>query len=85
MKTNKAFRSYEPDQLLLLPPVMAEWLTEDHLVYFVCEVVVRELGLSGIFWRYDGVQGGFPTYHPQIIAGVFFCMHTVWRRQVHGS
>jgi hypothetical protein len=31
------------------------------------------------------VQGGFPTYHPQIIAGVFFCMHTVWRRQVHGS
>jgi hypothetical protein len=46
MKTDKAFRSYDPDQLLLLPPVMAEWLPEAHLAYFVCEeVVVRELGL----------------------------------------
>ncbi len=27
----KTFRPYEPDQLLLLPPSLADWVPEDHL------------------------------------------------------
>ena len=42
-------RSYRPvvrDQEFLLPPNMAEWLSDDHLVWFVLDVVER-LDTSG--------------------------------------
>jgi len=38
---DRTFRPYEPDQLLLLPPSLGEWLPEDHLAYFVSDVVIR--------------------------------------------
>ena len=39
------FRPYEPDQPLLLPPSLREWLPRDHLVWFISETV-DELDLS---------------------------------------
>ena len=48
MKTQTAFRAYEPDQLLLLAPDLREWLPPDHLVYFVRDVA-HELDLSAIY------------------------------------
>ncbi len=33
------FKPYEPDQILLLPPSLLDWLPEDHLVYFLADVV----------------------------------------------
>jgi hypothetical protein len=27
----KTFRPYEPDQMLLMPPSLADWVPEDHL------------------------------------------------------
>ena len=35
----KGYRPYLPDQDLLLPPSLREWLPEEHLVYFVSDVV----------------------------------------------
>ena len=35
----KTFRPYEPDQLLLMPPSLADWVPEDHLARFVSDVV----------------------------------------------
>jgi transposase len=35
----KTFRPYQPDQLLLLPPSIQEWLPEGHLARSVSEVV----------------------------------------------
>jgi hypothetical protein len=35
----KTFRPYHPDQLLMLPPSLQEWLDPDHLVYFVSGLV----------------------------------------------
>jgi len=69
MKTQTTFRSYEPDQLLLLPEDMREWLPEDHLAHFVRDVVA-ELDLSEIFARYDGSKGGYPPYHPTMMTGL---------------
>ena len=43
---SKQYRPYEPDQRLLLPPNLDEWLPEDHMARFVRDVV-GELGL----WR----------------------------------
>ena len=34
-----SFRPYAPDQELLLPPSLNEWLAEGHLAYFISDVV----------------------------------------------
>jgi hypothetical protein len=40
MKTQQTpFRPYNPDQLLLLPPDMTHWLPQEHLVYFIQDLV----------------------------------------------
>ena len=44
---SKGYRPYLPDQDLLLPPSLQEWLAEDHLVYFVSDVV-NQLDLSAV-------------------------------------
>ena len=36
---SKAYRPYEPDQQMPLPPALKEWLPTDHLAYLVSDVV----------------------------------------------
>jgi transposase len=69
VKTQTAFRAYERDQLLLLPPDMTQWLPQDHLVYFIRDVV-HELDLSAIYAGYNGSKGGQPPYHPEMMVGL---------------
>jgi hypothetical protein len=35
----KTYRTYLPEQDFVLPPSLREWLPEDHLAYFVSDVV----------------------------------------------
>jgi hypothetical protein len=56
METTR-FRSYAPDQLLLLPPDLREWLPEGHAAYFILDVL-GELDLSEIYGSYDSTKGG---------------------------
>ncbi len=42
----RRYRAYDPEQDLLLPPSLRQWLDDDHLVYFVSDVV-DQLDLSG--------------------------------------
>ena len=35
---SKTFRPYDPDQQLLLPAALQEWLPPDHLAYFISDV-----------------------------------------------
>jgi len=44
---DKSYRTYQPDQVFLLPPSMRDWLPDGHLVYFVLDVV-EGLDLSAI-------------------------------------
>ncbi|MEY4687631.1 MAG: hypothetical protein RIR76_1654 [Verrucomicrobiota bacterium] len=44
---DKSYREWSPDQILLLPPSMRDWLPPGHLVHFVADVV-GELDLSAI-------------------------------------
>ena len=48
----KTFRPYEPRQVHLLPASPHDWLPEDHLAYFLLDVV-GELDLCPIFAHYD--------------------------------
>jgi hypothetical protein len=53
----KTCRPYDPDQQLLLPAALQEWLPPDHLAYFVSDVV-DQLDLSAIMARYQGERAG---------------------------
>jgi transposase len=84
MKTQTTFRPYSPEQLLLLPPDMARWLPEDHLVYFIRDVE-RQLDLSGIYGSYDGTQGGNPAYDPGMMTTLLiyaYCVGVVSSRKI---
>ena len=60
---SKTFRPYDPNQQLLLPAALQEWLPPDHLAYFSVDVV-DQLDLSAITGRYQGEQHGGPPHHP---------------------
>lgn len=61
----RTFRPYQPEQTLLLPPSIEEWLPAGHLARFVREVV-SELDLRAIEEAY--AEGpGQPPYHPRLM------------------
>jgi transposase len=64
----KIFRPYDPDQLLLMPPALADWIPEDHLARFVSDVV-DTLDLTAIEATY-AEERGYPPYHPQMMVKV---------------
>jgi transposase len=65
----KTYRPYLPNQDFLLPPSLRDWLPEDHLVYFVSDLV-DELDLSAITTVYEDEERGFPPYHPVMLTKV---------------
>ena len=76
MKTPTTFRPYDPDQLLMLPPDLSEWLPDDHLAYFVRDVV-SQLDLSAFYRAYDGRKGGQPPYNPEMMAALLIYAYCV--------
>src|ERR1700687_1043590 len=65
----KSYRPYHPDQEFLLPPSLREWLPENHLVYFVSDVV-DNLNLSALDAVYGDEQRGQPPYDPRMMTKV---------------
>jgi transposase len=65
----KTYRAYLPEQDLLLPPSLRDWLPEDHLAYFVCDVV-EQLDLSAIESVYEEEERGQPPYHPRMMTKI---------------
>lgn len=55
----KQFKEYNPNQLLLLPPSLQDWLPRDHLAYFISEVV-EQFDLSAIYGAYESSRGQPP-------------------------
>jgi len=73
---SKTFRPYEPDQIILMPASMQEWLPSDHLAYFISDVV-DHLDLSAIMERYAGEERGYPPYHPAMMVKVLLYAYCV--------
>ena len=65
----KTYRAYLPEQDLLLPPSLRDWLPEDHLAYFVSDVV-EQLDLSAIESVYEAEERGQPPYHPRMMTKI---------------
>jgi transposase len=63
---NKAFRTFDPDQDLLLPPSLDDWLPAEHMARFVAELVDEHLDLSRIRAGYTEGKGA-PPYDPRLM------------------
>jgi transposase len=72
---NKTFRAFAPDQMLLLPPSLGEWLPEDHLARFVAELVDEVLDLRPILASYTE-RRGFPPYDPRLMVRLLIYGYT---------
>ena len=66
MGSAKTFRRFDPDQILLLPPSLDEWLPDGHLARFVAELVGEALDLSALYGDYTEVRG-YPPYDPRLM------------------
>jgi len=70
------FKPYQPDQVLLLPPSLADWLPADHLAYFVSDVI-DQLDLSEIERSYETDRRGQPAYHPHMMTKLLIYAYCV--------
>jgi len=61
----KKFKDYQPNQMFLLPPDPRDWLPEDHLAFFVSDVV-DQLDLSSITSYYNSNRGQ-PPFNPAMM------------------
>jgi len=80
----KTYRPYSPDQMFLLPPSLRDWLPENHLVYFVSDVV-DNLDLSEIESVYEKEDRGYPPYHPHMMTKVLvyaYCIGVYSSRKI---
>jgi transposase len=80
----KSYRPYYPDEDLLLPPSLREWLPENHLSYFVSDVV-DNLDLSAMDAVYGSEKRGQPPYDPQMMTKVLlygYCVGVFSSRRI---
>jgi transposase len=72
----KTYRPHIPEQDLLLPPSLREWLPEDHLAFFVSDLI-DQLDLSAITTGYEDEERGYPPYHPVMLTKVLVYAYCV--------
>ena len=80
----KTFRTYLPEQNLLLPASLRDWLPDDHLSYFVSDVV-DQLDLSAIESVYEEEDRGQPPYHPRMMIKILvygYCVGVFSSRRI---
>jgi transposase len=81
---SKTFRPYAPRQGYLLAPSPMDWLAEDHLAYFILDVV-GELDLKPIFAHYERELRGYPPHHPRMMLALLlygYCVGVCSSRQI---
>jgi transposase len=61
------YRAYQPEQSYLLPASPSDWLPENHLAFFISEVV-DEMELSAFYGRHEeGDPRGNQPFHPAMM------------------
>lgn len=72
-----SFKEYNQDQPFLLPLSLHDFLSDEHLVRVINEVV-NELDLRGLYDRYSAL--GCSAYHPQMMLKIFFYGYAMGER-----
>ena len=70
------FKSYNPKQILLLPPSLDEWLPQNHLARFISEVV-DQMDLSELINSYRANGQGSAAYHPVMMTKILLYAYCV--------
>jgi transposase len=81
----KTYRPYLPDQILLLPPSLRDWLPDHHLAYFISDLI-DQLDLSAIEAGYEQEERGYPPYHPRMMTKILvygYCVGVFSSRRLH--
>jgi transposase len=73
------FLPAERDQLYLMPPSLRDWLPDDHLAFFVLDVV-GELDLSIFYERYRTDGLGRAAYEPSVMVAVLLYPYCIGER-----
>ena len=73
------FLAVDRDQLMLMPPSVGDWLPEDHLAWFVLDVI-DELDLSGFMAGYRADGRGGTAYHPAVMVALLVYAYSVGGR-----
>ena len=66
-KSTVVFKTYAPNQAMLLPPSMDELIAKDHPVRIVADVI-NKINLTLLLQKYEG--GGTSSYHPKMLLKV---------------
>jgi transposase len=80
----KSYRPYYPNEELLLPPSLRDWLPEKHLAYFVSDVV-DNVDLSAMDAVYGSEKRGQPPYDPLMMTKVLvygYCVGVFSSRRI---
>ena len=80
----KTYKTYLPEQDLLLPPSLRDWLPENHLAYCGSDVV-DQLDLSAIESVYEEEDRGQPPYHPRMMTKILvygYCVGVFSSRRI---
>jgi transposase len=72
---DKTFRAFDPDQDLLLPPSLDEWLPAEHMARFIADLVDEHLDLSRIQAAYTEGRGA-PPYDPRLMVRILLFGYT---------
>ncbi len=73
---SKTYRAYVPDQMLLMPPSIKDWLPSGHLAHFVSDLI-ENLDLSEITDVYEREERGYPPYHPVMMVKILVYAYCV--------
>ena len=77
------FRPYDPDQMLLLPPSLRDWLPAGHLAEHVSDLV-DGLDLSAFYERYEGDGRRKSPYEPRMMLKVLIYGYATGVCSSHG-
>ena len=79
--SSQTYKPYDPNQAFLLPPNPRDWLPNDHVVFFIDDLVNR-LDLSSIAAKHEAELRGQPPHHPAMMVKVLFYAYT---QEVHST
>ena len=74
----QTFHPYEPDQALLLPPSLRDWVPEDHPAHFISDTI-DELDLGAFLRKYAEREDGRGqlAYHPGLMLKVLIYAYSI--------
>ena len=73
------FVAVDRDQLMLMPPSVGDWLRDDHLAWFVLDVI-DEFDLSKFVGGYRSDGRGGAAYHPAMMVALLVYAYSVGER-----